>query len=48
MSDGWFGLLELSFFLGLPLAWAVWELMKLRREQRRDRERQRDGTADEP
>ena len=32
------GIVELSLFLGLPLAWAVWELVKLRRERRRDRE----------
>lgn len=40
MSSHWFGLLELLFFLSLPIAWAVWELVKLRREQRRDRERE--------
>lgn len=38
MSSRWFGIVELSLFLGLPLAWAVWELVKLRRERRRDRE----------
>lgn len=43
MSDHWFGVIELSLFLGLPLAWGVWELVKLRREQRRDRERERDA-----
>lgn len=41
MSDGWFGLVELSMFFGLPVAWGVWELVRLRREQRRDRERER-------
>ena len=39
MADGWLGLIELLFFLCLPLGWAIWELVKLRREQRRDRER---------
>lgn len=49
VGDRWFGLIELSIFLGLPLAWGVWELFKLRREQRRDREREREAARrDEP
>lgn len=47
MSSHWFGLIELSMFLGLPLVWGVWELVKLRREQRRDRAREREGTTDD-
>ena len=45
MSDGWFGILEMSIFLGIPLVWGVWELRKLRREQARDRERLARGEA---
>lgn len=45
MSDGWFGVVEMSIFLGIPLVWGIWELVKLRREQARDRERERAGPA---
>lgn len=40
MSGSWFGIVEMSIFLGIPLAWGIWELVKLRREQARDRERE--------
>ena len=44
VREGWFGLVEMSIFLGIPLAWGIWELVKLRREQARDRARE----AEEP
>jgi hypothetical protein len=31
--------LEIVVGFGIPVSWAVWELVKLRREQRRDREK---------
>jgi hypothetical protein len=37
--DGLYGLIEMSIFLGIPLAWGIWELRSLRREQARDRAR---------
>ncbi|MES1162239.1 MAG: hypothetical protein ABUL50_04170 [Rhizobacter sp.] len=49
MTGSLFGVIEMSIFLGIPLVWAVWELVKLRREQARDREReaaQPPGTPD--
>lgn len=35
-------LISLEIFLGfgVPLAWGIWELVSLRREQRRDAERE--------
>jgi hypothetical protein len=33
------GLIEMVLTFSIPLAWAVWELRKLRREQARDREK---------
>ena len=43
MRDGLFGLIEMSIFLGIPLAWGIWELVALRREQARDRARDAAG-----
>jgi hypothetical protein len=49
MSSSWFGLLEMSIFLGIPLVWGIWELVSLRREQARDRARQQAAAdGDEP
>lgn len=48
MPDGLFGLLEMLIFLGIPLAWGLWELRSLRREQARDRAREKDSAAPEP
>lgn len=50
MKDHLFGILEVSIFLGIPLAWGIWELVKLRREQARDRAREgaQDDAAPEP
>jgi hypothetical protein len=45
MKDHLFGIVEMSIFLGIPLAWGIWELVKLRREQARDREREREQQA---
>ncbi len=33
--------IELVIGFAVPIGWAVWELVKLRREQARDRERER-------
>lgn len=35
MSDHTFGILDLMFGFGVPLAWGIWELLKLRRDKRR-------------
>lgn len=50
MKDHLFGILEVSIFLGIPLAWGIWELVKLRREQARDRAREaaQDDAGPEP
>ena len=34
MPHSWMGLVELALVFGLVLAFAVWELVKLRRDQR--------------
>ena len=39
MSDSHLGLIEMSFSFSIPLAWAFWELHKLRRERKRDAEK---------
>lgn len=38
MSSGTLVLLEMLLVLGLVLGWAVWELLSLRRDKRRDKE----------
>jgi hypothetical protein len=38
MSSGTLVLLEMLLVLGLVLGWAVWELVSLRRDKRRDEE----------
>lgn len=38
MSSGTLVLLEMLLVLGLVLGWAVWELVSLRRDKRRDKE----------
>jgi hypothetical protein len=43
VKEGFYSLIEMSIFLGIPLAWGIWELVKLRREQARDREREAQG-----
>jgi hypothetical protein len=35
MSDHTFGILDLMLGFGVPLAWGIWELVKLRRDKRR-------------
>lgn len=46
MTIDWFGVLDLGLGFGVILALLVWELASLRREQRRDREREQAGEAD--
>ena len=38
--------LEIGVAFGIPIAWAVWELVSLRREQARDREKAARATAE--
>lgn len=38
--------LEIFLGFGVPLVWATYELISLRREQRRDRERAESGGAE--
>jgi len=39
MDDSSFAIVEMTFSFGVVLAWLVWELVKTRREIRRDREK---------
>lgn len=41
MKIDWFAVLDLGLAFGVILALLVWELMSLRRTQRRDREREK-------
>ena len=41
MKIDWFALLDLGLAFGVILALLVWELVSLRRTQRRDREREK-------
>jgi len=43
-----FALLDLGLAFGVILGLLVWELLSLRRTQRRDRARQQDPPRDEP
>jgi hypothetical protein len=40
--------LEIVLGFGVPVGWAVWQLVSLRREQRRDREAAEGNDAGEP
>jgi hypothetical protein len=46
-TSGGFPLIAIEIGIGflVPLGWAVWELVKLRREQRRDAEKARSAQA---
>jgi hypothetical protein len=46
-TGGGFPLIAIEIGIGflVPLGWAVWELVKLRREQRRDEAAQRSAVA---
>ncbi len=39
MEDSSFALVEMAFSFSVVLGLGIWELVKLRREQRRDREK---------
>lgn len=46
MSTGLLVTLELILVVGVVLGWAVWELVSLKREDRRKNKQDRDESAD--